>query len=252
MIQLQPPQQTTQSSPRAWLRAWIPIGFGVYFAYNIMTGNLSNYINVRFIWLSYTATFLFFLIGFAALYRLVKQNNALNLYGLSNAHNITWTVLGVALVPLFFGFLIPPQPLSVEAVNGGISTRAVLGTNELAFVVSPEDRNVLDWLRMFGSSADYTEFNGQPVDVIGFIYREPDFEDNQLMVARFTVSCCVADASALGLPIQFADASNFVDGEWVRVVGEMQLNTFVDDELPVVIADSIEIVPQPEHPYLYP
>ena len=39
------------------------IGLGMYFVYNIASGNIPNYVNARFAWLSYVAAALFLLIG---------------------------------------------------------------------------------------------------------------------------------------------------------------------------------------------
>jgi uncharacterized repeat protein (TIGR03943 family) len=72
------------------------------------------------------------------------------------------------------------------------------------------------------------------------------------MAARFTIACCVADASAIGLPVRWAAASELAQGAWVQVRGQIEVET-VDGELrPVLHAETLEIVPQPEHPYLYP
>lgn len=244
--------QIKTNTTRDWVRAITLLVFGSYFAFNLMTGNIANYINIRFVWLSYVAAGLFLLFGVGSVVRILRTSDAASLYVLSSARYITWTTLLVVLTPLFFGLLIPARPLGAEAVNGGIDTRVVLGTNESSFTIAPEERNVLDWLRMFGNSTDYNEFAGQPVNTIGFVYREPDFAGDEFMMARFTVSCCVADASALGLPVVFADTSNLTDGEWVEVVGEIAVQPFGEDTMPVVDARTVTVIPPPEHPYLYP
>jgi uncharacterized membrane protein YcgQ (UPF0703/DUF1980 family) len=38
----------------------------------------------------------------------------------------------------------------------------------------------------------------------------------------------------------------------VRVTGQFQAGAFRDQEMPVLLASSVEVVEQPEHPYLYP
>src|SRR5687767_13241863 len=48
---------------QSWLKTLLLLGLGAYFAYNISSGNLSNYINVRFVWLSYVAAGIFLLLG---------------------------------------------------------------------------------------------------------------------------------------------------------------------------------------------
>jgi len=248
------PAPPIDEAVRAWFRVVVMGGLGVYFAYNIYTGNLANYINARFVWLSYVATVLFFLLALAATVINIRRARSKGKRGTFIARNtaITWGVLVTAAIPLVLGVMVPSQPLGADAINGSLSTTAVRGTNQANFTIAPENRNVLDWLRAFNDSDDFAAFNGQPVDVIGFIYREPSFGENEFMVARFTLSCCVADASALGLPVRYDDATTLTEGDWVQVQGELRVQPFGEDEMPVVQVASIEQIEQPEHPYLYP
>lgn len=234
-----------------WIKTALLIGLGAYFVYNIVSGNLANYINARFAWLSYIAAGIFLLLGLHSLYMQTRGQTARSV----RHQPVSTLTLIVTAMPLILGTLVPSQPLGIEAIGGSISTMsgAIGGSGGAsAFTVAPEQRNVLDWLRAFNNAGDYSELNGLPADVIGFIYTEPTFGEGQFMVARFTVSCCVADASAIGLPVAWADAASLPQGEWVRVRGTMQVGEFREDTMPVLQAESIEMVEQPKHPYLYP
>ncbi len=154
-------------------------------------------------------------------------------------------------IPLVLGTLIPSRPLGAESVDGSVSITAAAGANVTTFAIEPNKRNVLDWLRVFNATdGDYAEVSGQPVDVIGFVYSEPTFAPDQFMVARFTMSCCVADASAIGLPVLWAGAVE--QGAWVQVTGVIEVGEFRGEATPLVRAESVAVVEQPEHPYLYP
>ena len=166
---------------------------------------------------------------------------------------MSWGVLAIIALPLVFGTLIPSRPLGAEAISGDIAiTNAAAASNVTTFTINPLDRNVLDWLRVFNSTDDYQTLNGEPADLIGFVYREANFGEDQFMVARYSISCCVADASAIGIPVTWADIAALDQGQWVHVQGSFQVAEFRGDELPVLQAESIELVDQPEHPYLYP
>ena len=239
-----------------WLKTALLLGLGVYFVYNIVTGNLTNYINVRFAWLSYVAAGLFLLIGGYSAYHMLRHHSGEH----DHEHHdhthasISWGTLAVLAVPLLLGTLLPSRPLGAEAVDGdlGLTSAAATAGSTTTFSINPQDRNVLDWLRVFNSTDDYSELNGQPADVIGFVYSEPTFGEHHFMVARFTISCCVADASAIGVPTYWADTEALQQGQWVRVQGTMQVGDFRGDSLPILQASSIEVVEQPDHPYLYP
>ncbi|MBI5668287.1 MAG: TIGR03943 family protein [Chloroflexi bacterium] len=235
---------------QAWLKTLILFALGAYFAYNIVSGNLTNYINQRFAWLSYVAVVLFLVLGLASVWELLR-NRGKAACSCDHEH-ITWRALAVVAIPLVLGTLIPSRPLGSAAVDGNISTNAAINANFTAFNSDPLKWNVLDWLRAFNSAEDVTTFNGKQADVIGFVYREATFPDDSFMVARFTVSCCVADASAIGLPVIWNAADDFPQDTWVRVQGAFEVGEFRGDTVPVLRATSVETVAQPEHPYLYP
>ncbi len=154
-------------------------------------------------------------------------------------------------MPLLLGTLIPSQPLGAQAVSGSISTSSVALSDTQTFNVAPDQRNVLDWVRAFNQD-DASTFEGQPADVIGFMYVEPSFGTNQFMVARFAISCCVADATAIGVPVVWDQMPTLRQGEWLKVKGTFSVAVFQGSQMPVLQATSVEQVDQPEHPYLYP
>ncbi len=242
-----------QTTVQLWIKALLLIGLGIYFVYNIASGNILNYVNARFAWLSYVAAALFLLIGTFSIWHLLADRAHADDDHHDHQHEpISWGVLAILAVPLVLGTLIPSKPLGAEAVSGGVSltSSATVGAAQ-AFTVAPEKRNVLDWLRAF-NNADPQSFDGQPADVLGFVYSEPTFDANTFMVARFAISCCVADASAIGLPVYWDKAADLPQGEWIQVQGAFSLGTFQGDQVPVLRASSIAVVAQPEHPYLYP
>lgn len=251
-----------RETAQQWVKVALMLGLGVYLAYNIASGNITNYVNERFAWLSYVAAGLFLLIGAFSAWHLVQdwrrsKNHAHDAHAHDHHHDhthapISWGVLAILAVPLALGTLIPSRPLGVEAVSGdmNIVSAATIGSVG-GFNVPPEQRNVLDWLRAF-NNGNYTQFNGQPADVIGFVYSEPTFDENKFMVARFAISCCVADASSIGVPVSWAETSDLPQGEWIRVKGTFNVESFRGNNVPVLQASSIDVVPQPEHPYLYP
>jgi|FLYN01.1.fsa_nt_gi uncharacterized repeat protein (TIGR03943 family) len=240
---------------QALLKTGLLLGLGLYFLYNILSGNLANYINARFAWLSYLAVVLFLLLGVSSAYDLLQQRKRKahdHDHDHDHAH-LSWPALAIIAIPLVLGTLIPSRPLGADAVGGSISVNAVsTGSNWSAFTTNPLEWNVLDWLRAFNNSEDIASFNGQQADVIGFVYKEPTFGENRFMVARFTISCCVADSSAIGLPVAWQEADALPADTWVRVQGAFQVGEFRGDTLPILQASSVEVVPQPEHPYLYP
>jgi putative membrane protein len=97
------------------------------------------------------------------------------------------------------------------------------------------------------------EFGGQQADVIGFVYSDIRFKDQpRFMVARFTISCCVADASAIGVIVESTDAAKLAPDSWIHVTGKFKVEDLDGQKTPVLIADKIDATKQPDQPYLYP
>ncbi|MGJ3238629.1 MAG: TIGR03943 family putative permease subunit [Anaerolineae bacterium] len=246
-IKLQPQSQASQE----WTKALILLGLGVYFIFLIISGNLINYINLRFAWLSYVAAVLFFGLGVWSTLRLFNQR--LQMVGHSNAHlPISWNGIFVVGLPLIFATMLPSQPLGADAISGSVSLNAIGGVStEARFNIPPIERNVLDWLREFDTVTNPSELDGLPVDIIAFVYREPDLNENQFMAARFTLSCCVADAFAIGMPVETPEARDWTDGDWVRIQGTLQVDEFRGERIPIIIPTQIEPTDAPDNPYLY-
>lgn len=240
----------TKPPLRAWLRPAILAGLGLYFNYNLASGNLTNYINVRFAWLSYLAAMLFLLLAAVTAYDLINARRQGRQH--THDHALSWAGLAVVAIPLVLGTFIPSRPLGANAVEGDLASGIAAIGSTTAFTSDPLTWNVLDWLRAINSSDDLSGFNGQQVDVVGFVYRAETFPPTTFMVARFVISCCAADASAIGLPVVWSGAPDLPADAWVRVRGVFELGEFGGNLAPILHAETVEVIPAPEHPYLYP
>lgn len=94
-------------------------------------------------------------------------------------------------------------------------------------------------------------FVGKKVEILGFVFREHDFNEDQFVIARFGLSCCVADASVFGTLATFPEANQYGDDKWVKLEGTLTTADYHDWKLPSIDVSSIEVVEQPETPYVY-
>ena len=256
-------QITTPPSPRArhkdWTRTAVLLAMGVYLTFLLISGNLSNYMNSNFHWLVGVAAGLFFFLGGWNLWLVWRGadeahtlDDNLNISHAGHTHTqVSWWAIGIASLPLVFALLVPSRPLGADAVHR-VSFSPVGVASAASAARSPLDRNILDWLREFNRIDNAAAFNGMPARVVGFIYREPYMHEDEFMVARFTISCCVADAFAIGLPVRMAGASAYSTGAWVEVEGTFQAGTFDGRSIPILHPTSITLTDIPPRPYLYP
>jgi uncharacterized repeat protein (TIGR03943 family) len=243
------------------IKALLLILLAIFFAEKFVSGTLYYYIGPRFGWLAIVAVTLLILIGGS--YSLTS--NPTSDEGHDNHHHhdhghdhgdqaSAWPILLVAL-PLVLGVTVPARPLGSSAVDvRGVSTEftTTASNGERTLTIVPGERNVLDWVEAINEADEPAEITGEPADVIGFVYRDPRFAADQFMLARFTITCCVADAMAIGIVIEDPAAADYAADTWVRVEGEFAEGTVDGNTMPVLIAEAITPIEPPEQPYLYP
>ncbi|MFO7634700.1 MAG: TIGR03943 family protein [Caldilinea sp.] len=238
------------------IKALVLLGLALFLYTRLANGTLFFYINQRF--MVYTVFAIVGLVLIAISYRpTTRRGDAED--EIHSHHRLGWAGVAIVVLPMVLGVLIPPQPLGAAAMdNREISitsqTRSVLpAAVRAAAQKNAADRNLLDWLHAFTASPNPAqEFAGQPVDVIGFIYHDERLADDQVLVNRFVVSCCVADASVVSMVVHSPDAVALPSDTWVQVRGILQPGEFNGRPLPVVSAQQMILAPMPDQPYLYP
>jgi putative membrane protein len=249
------------------IKALLMLALSLYLGVTILSGRLYFYIGPRTAWIAVLSVGLLLLPAAAYLVRLRAATD-------HEHHTSAWTLLLVAL-PLALGLLVPPRPLGASSIaTRGFANDAALSSDAGAgsASISAEQRNVLDWVRAIHANSDPHALDGQPVDVVGFVYRDAQFGDNQFMVARLTVVCCVADAAAIGLVVQspsagqlaassrahggaegvVPSAAQLTPDSWVQVKGQFTAGSLDGRPTPVVAASEIVPIEPPQQPYLYP
>lgn len=236
------------------IKALILLALALFLYVRLTDGTLFFYINQRF--MVYTVLAVIGLVAVALSYRLAGSHT--DDAGHSH-HAMTWSGLALVLLPVALGVLTPPQPLGTAAIgNREIAVSAQPRTALPAAVRAAAqkdatDRNLLDWLNAFASSPNAAqEFAGQPVDVIGFVYHDERLADDEVLISRFIVSCCVADANVVTMVVRWPAAATLENDAWVQVQGVLRPGEFNGAPLPVVAAQSVTPVAMPDQPYLYP
>lgn len=230
------------------------LGLFIFFASKAASGQLTWYINARFIPLTlFGMVFLGILaqIIFSEVKRARQREN-----GEGHDHAPSPASLWIMLVPLLIGVLIPARPLDSAAfASKGFNTSAPIVSADASaqlFETASEERNVLDWLKLFNYETNTIRFNGETASVIGFVYFDDSLEENQFFVSRFVVSCCAADGFAIAMPAEWDGAKTLKQDSWVLVKGTIQSITLNGRAVPLIVAESVQEVPVPNQPYLFP
>lgn len=257
------------------IKALLLIGMGLFLYSRIANGTLFYYINERFMGFTLIAVFGLLAVGLS--YRMpgAKAEETEHDHGhdhdhgagaqhhhAGHSHALSWSGVLLVALPIALGILTPPQPLGVAALsnremNLQLNTANQAATGQTATVRLGEkaaiDKNLLDWWREFQTVPNANEaLAGQPVKAIGFVYQDDRFDANSFMLIRFTVSCCVADASVVGLLVQWPADQIPADDTWVEVTGSFVSSTLAEWNLPIVAAQQVAPIEIPQQPYLYP
>jgi len=224
------------------------LALGLFLLEKLLSGKLVWYIHQRFWPLTALG-----IVGLLALSQAVFQSA--RRVDLNAGERRSGWGLPIVLLPLMVGWVLPAQPLNASAIDSkGIDSGVPLasGGASLPFGVAADERNILDWLRLLSGGQEAASFVGQPVNVIGFVYRDPRLPEGQFMVSRFAIVCCAADAFALGLAVQWPEAASLAQDGWVKVKGTMQTTQLDGKTQWLVIAESVETAELPDQPYLFP
>ena len=115
------------------------------------------------------------------------------------------------------------------------------------FALPPEQRDLVDWVRLLRGNPQPELFRGEPIQVEGFVLVTAAGERH---LAQLLVRCCLADATPVWLPVQWpADAPPPEKDQWVRVEGEMDLLATPDGLQPLVIARTVTAIAKPRQPF---
>lgn len=152
-------------------------------------------------------------------------------------------------LPLLLGLVLPARPLAASALAGK-TVDAAASVRARAPVDSPTQQwNLLQWATAINVRG--TEVQGEAVDVIGFVYHDPQRQFDGFVVVRHVIICCAADGSGVGLPVVWQGGGTLPVDTWVRVRGTLGVATIGGRTEPAFLATTVEPVPGPANPYLY-
>ena len=95
---------------------------------------------------------------------------------------------------------------------------------------------------------------GLQVQVDGRLYRDAglaSFGSNVVLVYRFVITCCAADALPVTVLVDCGDTPEQADGDWVTVEGIFSKREHDGQEILFIENATATAIPEPERPYLY-
>jgi putative membrane protein len=99
---------------------------------------------------------------------------------------------------------------------------------------------------------DLDKFKGREITLKGFVYKEEGLEQNQLVLARFLITHCVADAGIIGFISELPEASSIEVNTWIEAEGVLDITNYNGIEYPIIKITNWKEIKEPREPYLYP
>jgi putative membrane protein len=158
-----------------------------------------------------------------------------------------WT-LGAIAMPVVLILALPPATLGSFSVG----KRATFGGSAIGAtardVTGPLDFVDIGAAQSFPAAMRQLEDRaGEPITLEGFVTKEASAPD-QILLTRYIVTCCVADATIAQVRIVGLRPDDYTDDEWLRVTG----NVYPVGREVLVAGTAAEEIPVPEQPYLTP
>jgi uncharacterized repeat protein (TIGR03943 family) len=144
-----------------------------------------------------------------------------------------------------------PRDPAVEKAIGWVLRPAVNesdGPTETTAVALPKDASVLDVVTLTQQSPPEA-LDGQFLSLLGQSAAGPTRERFDLY--RLVVNCCIADATAVSIPVQLPPGTKLHAG-WVRVDGTLKFDDASGMAAPFIQAAGVKSVAEPREPYLQP
>ncbi len=221
--------------------------FGFLILNLIWTDKLKFFVYPGYDWLIFSSGFFLF---FAGIFQLYIQT-------LRPSQNSDFQYLNLILIfPILFALFVDPKTLSVDAaLSRGLSFQLDQEiepqTAADIYATNPENRTLVDWLKVLTFNPEPTVHLDKPVNFEGFII---DTQNPELVyIAQFVVSCCTADARPVSLPLIRNDKlSDLKDGQWINLKGQFQVyNDPSEGRKAVILPTLIEPIQSPKNPYAF-
>ncbi|PEJ10833.1 TIGR03943 family putative permease subunit [Bacillus wiedmannii] len=115
--------------------------------------------------------------------------------------------------------------------------------------IQVEDKDYVQTMSIIGQ--DVKGFKGKEITFSGFIYNDKDVTGDKAVVARYGITCCIADASVWGMIVTGENVKKLPQETWVKITGLLDETTYKGTLFPLVKVSKVEKINTPADPYVY-
>jgi uncharacterized repeat protein (TIGR03943 family) len=186
---------------------------------------------------------------------LTPQHKTLFPPGFGSGLLLVVALIGLAIAPKAFASSVALQRGVTDStfLLRGVSINEKLQPQAFAVATAPESRSLIDWIRTLTVYPEPDAYAGQKASVQGFVTYDPSFPDDYILITRFVITCCAADAYPVGLPVKLTqqNRADYPPDQWLEIKGVMMTETLANQRRLVIAADQIQAINEPTNPYDY-
>jgi uncharacterized repeat protein (TIGR03943 family) len=163
----------------------------------------------------------------------------------------------ILTVPLLLAAIFPPRGLAAFSANqrgtaiAGLTTFHGSPVKRISLTVDTSSFSMEDWVGALSADPNPKDYLGKPVQVSGIvIHNSASVPPGYIMVIRYFVTCCIADARPVGLIVRDSSHGRLQDNQWVKVKGVMASAGYQGEQL-AVVQPKVLAITKSQDPYIY-
>ncbi|MDA2730142.1 TIGR03943 family protein [Bacillus cereus] len=284
-------EKEEQKAYHRYIRGIILIGLAMLLFKLLVTGNIYNFIAPKMIKFTYIAFVVLLLLGSLQVWRDGREKqddcNCCKYHTASKLGMKSLFVYVLFVVPIISAFLfgsvtIDGSLAGKRGVNQSVQARSMeknekegiransdskeqdetsnlKGTEQVGEQLTKsmlgqrkiqvEDKDYVQTMNII--SQDVNGFKGKEITFAGFIYKDKNVTGNKAVVARYGITCCIADASVWGMIVTGQNVEKFPEETWMKVTGILDKTTYKRMPFPLVKISKLEKINKPADPYVY-
>ncbi|HDR6311426.1 TPA: TIGR03943 family protein [Bacillus cereus] len=284
-------QEKEQKAYHRYIRGIILIGLAMLLFKLLVTGNIYNFIAPKMIKFTYIAFVVVLLLGSLQVWgdgrekqddcNCCKHNTALK-SGMKSFFVYVLFVVPIISAFLFGGVTIDGSLAGKRGMNQSVQARSIEKNEKEEIQVNPDwqeqdktsnlkvtdqveeqlEKSMLGQRKIQVEDKDYVQtmsiigqdvkgFKGKEITFSGFIYNDKDVTGDKVVVARYGITCCIADASVWGMIVAGENVKNLPPETWVKITGLLDETTYKGTLFPLVKVSKVEKINTPTDPYVY-
>lgn len=242
-----------------WLDVLAIAAWGMLFLKYWFTGKLNLLIHPNYMGLTVVSGVVLLLVSGIKAVLLIKQMRRSVRSGATERHLTlfppgwsTALLLGTAIL----GLLISPRAFASQtAIDRGVNdTITLTRVKPQAFRVATNsaDKTLVDWVRTLAVYPEPDAYAGQKAKVQGFVVYPKDLPADYLLLSRFVITCCAADAYPISLPVKLSQGRDaYKPDTWLEIEGSMMTADLAGKRQLAIAAKTLKPIPEPKNPYDY-